>query len=82
MPATPGRTIAAAGAVTPRHAAPGAPDELELRRLRRDSRRQELTIEHLLEAVLTLRRGVAALRAENRELHAELQRRRSGAPAG
>ena len=59
--------------------APSAPrhtnQRSELDRLRATCRSQALTIDALGEAVSTLRRGAAALKAENADLRAEQQRR-------
>ena len=59
--------------------APSAPrhtnQRSELDRLRATCRSQALTIDGLGEAVSTLRRGAAALKAENADLRAEQQRR-------
>ena len=50
----------------------------EVERLRQRVRQQEHTIAHLTDALLMLRRGGQALRAENRELRHELDAQRDG----
>jgi hypothetical protein len=44
----------------------------EVERLRRRVRQQEMTLAHMSEALLALRRGWSALREENRELRLQL----------
>jgi len=51
----------------------GTPDLAETRRLRRQVEQQRMALAHLSEALLGLRRGSEALRAENRELRRELE---------
>lgn len=46
----------------------------EVRRLQVQSERQDVALGHAAEAVLTLRRGIEALRAQNRELSLHVQR--------
>lgn len=55
-----------------------ADQRAEIDRLERMCRGRELALERLVEAAIRLRRGNAALQAENRELRLELQRLRHG----
>ena len=48
----------------------------EVRRLRAGLERRELALEHAGRAIVTLRRGVDALQAQNRELTLEAHRAR------
>lgn len=77
---------APATARTPRQALPGAADlgarsraELlaEVRRLQIRAKRQDVALGHATDAIVTLRRGVDALRAHNRELLLEATRLRA-----
>lgn len=51
----------------------GPSDPAENRRLRRQVDQQRVALAHLSEALLGLRRGSEALRAENRDLRRELE---------
>jgi hypothetical protein len=48
----------------------------EVRKLRASLERRELALEHAGRAIVTLRRGIDALQAQNRELTVEAQKAR------
>jgi hypothetical protein len=54
----------------------------EVRRLQSRVQRQDLALGHAAEAIVTLRRGVEALRAHNRELVLQQGARRGGPVPG